>query len=43
VVLLLGVNLMISVTLFLGAYLIKSAVGINLISGHLGDLIHQVF
>ncbi|MFM7471198.1 MAG: hypothetical protein ACKO5P_06800 [Nodosilinea sp.] len=43
VVLLLGINLMISVTLFLGAYLIKSAVGINLISGHLGDLIHQVF
>ncbi|MBU6229010.1 MAG: hypothetical protein KGQ93_04900 [Cyanobacteria bacterium REEB459] len=43
VVLLLGVNLMISVTLFLGAYLIKSAVGINLMPGHLGDLIHQVF
>lgn len=41
VILLLGVNLMISVSLFLGAYLIKSAVGINLMPGHLGDLIQR--
>ncbi len=41
-VLLLGVNLVISVSLFAFAYLVKSAVGINLTPGHLGDYLRQV-
>jgi hypothetical protein len=41
-VLLLGVNLVISVSLFAFAYLVKSAIGINLTPGHLGDYIRQV-
>ncbi|MEB3253033.1 MAG: hypothetical protein VKO01_12995 [Cyanobacteriota bacterium] len=41
-VLLLGVNLLISVSLFAFAYLIKSAIGINLTPGHLGDYIRHL-
>ncbi|ASC69265.1 hypothetical protein XM38_001920 [Halomicronema hongdechloris C2206] len=37
VVLLLSLNLAVSGGLFLAAYLVKSAVGINLLPGHMGD------
>jgi len=37
IILLLSLNLAISGGLFLAAYLVKSAVGINLLPGHMGD------
>jgi hypothetical protein len=38
--LLIGINLTISLLIFLVAYLLKSALGINLFAGHLSDYLH---
>lgn len=42
VILLLGLNLLISAGVFLTAYLIKSAVGINLFPEHLADMLQKI-
>jgi hypothetical protein len=40
IMMLMGLNLAISLFVFLVAYLIKSSLGINLFSGHLSDYLH---
>ena len=42
VILLLSLNLLISASVFLMAYLIKSAVGINLFPGHVSDTLQKI-
>ncbi len=39
-ILLIGINLTISLFIFLVAYLLKSTIGINLFAGHLSDYLH---
>jgi hypothetical protein len=41
VVLLVGVNLVISLVILMGAYLVKSALGIDLTPGHLADQVER--
>lgn len=41
VLLLMGINLTISLFIFLGSYLFKSFLGINLFTNHLGDYLHS--
>lgn len=42
IVLLLSLNLLISASVFLMAYLIKSAIGINLFPGHVSDTLQRI-